>query len=214
MNEKEFKSRIDRELQQLVDACNAFPWDNKNAYAEWLGQAQFFVRHATRLLALAASRFPQEKTSYHNRFLDHLREERGHDVMLGRDLKGLGRDLSEFKEMPETSALYQVQYYWIEHINPMAFFGYILCLEGMAVRSGSVIYQKIKNKFGEQAGLFLKVHAAEDEDHYAKALDQLSKISPEEMKAVMENMALSRGLYSNIFEAIQRAHAPALKRAG
>ncbi|MEQ1875379.1 MAG: iron-containing redox enzyme family protein [Bdellovibrionia bacterium] len=200
---KSFSDRVNEELREFCKSADDFPWQNPDAYAEWLGQAWYFVRHATRLLSLTASKFDLDRNELHNRFLDHLREERGHDVMLVRDLKALGREVKDFPERPETAALYQVQYYWIEHVDPIAFFGYILCLEGVAVSRGRQIYETVCKVHGEKAGLFLKVHSNEDEEHYAKALKQLSKISEREQKWVLENMALSRGLYANMFAAIK-----------
>jgi hypothetical protein len=205
MNATTFIDRVNHELKLFCKASDEFPWENKDAYAEWLGQAWYFVRHATHLLALTAATFKVDEKAHHDRFLDHLREERNHDVMLIRDLKALEREVKDFPERPETSALYQAQYYWIEHVAPISFFGYILCLEGLAVARGKKIYDTICKYHGEKAGLFMKVHSNEDEDHYAKALKQLSLITPAEQKTVIDNMVLSRQLYTNMFEVIKTA---------
>jgi len=123
--------------------------------------------------------------------------------MLARDLKALNYSVSDFPELPETASLYQVQYYWIDHVNPISFFGYILCLEGIAVQRGKEIYSTVCKFHGEKAGLFLKVHANEDIEHLAKALSELERCTAEEKSLVLENLKLSRSLYCNMLTAIK-----------
>ena len=51
-------------------ATDRFPWEERAAYADWLAQTYYYVRHTTRLIASAAARFPIDErgNSLHHRF--------------------------------------------------------------------------------------------------------------------------------------------------
>jgi hypothetical protein len=198
----DLRAILDQELRQLETVTGIFPADDREAYAWWLSQTFYFVCHSTRLLALAASRFEVSSEDLHRRFLDHTREERAHDTMALRDLKNLGYEIEAFPELPETQAFYQTQYYWIQHRDPRAFFGYILCLEAFAIGGAKRIYEAARDAFGDKSTVFLKVHVQEDVGHSDLALKQLENLTLEQKQMIVENLRLSCHLYAQIYRRI------------
>jgi thiaminase len=196
------KDTVDSEIRKLKEMTDRFPIEDKKAYALWLAQTYYFVCHSTRLLALASSRIPRSKNELHYRFVEHVKEERGHENLAIQDLKKLGESIQSLPELAQTQAFYQSQYYWIEHVNPLAFFGYILCLEAFAT-SGSLLYPKVVKKFGEKAAGFMGVHANEDVGHVESALNFLEKLDPQDHEDIHRNFLLSCQLYLDIYHAIE-----------
>lgn len=179
-----------------------FPWENERAYSEWVAQTYYFVLQSTRLFACASSRCNLNDNKLHFRLIHHLGEERGHENLALHDLKVMNKSILDIPELPETSSLYQIQYYWIEHVNPAAFFGYLLCLEGLAVRVGKPIYQRVSQAHGKNAGTFLKVHVEEDESHLSEAFEYVNQFSAIEVECVMQNLSQSASLYKRMLENI------------
>lgn len=186
------KKNVNEELKALVSSAKkqieAFPWEDKNAYAAWVSQTYCFVRHSTRLLALAGARTPFVSQELHNRFLAHWVEEKGHEKLLLNDLKTLNSRPEEYPEMPGACALYQTQYFYIEHRSPMAFFGYILGLESLAAYFGEYLNQRIEKAWGPKAAHFIRVHAEEDIGHTEEALKHIMSMSPEDQDIVIQNL--------------------------
>jgi hypothetical protein len=191
-------------LDRLEKACNIFPWDNRHAYGNWLAQTYYFVRHTTSFLGLASSRFGhwQRDRQYH--LFDHLREELNHDKIVLDDLKNLGFTLEDFPELPETSAFYQAQYYYIEHENPVAHFGYSLCLEGLAAKKLDPIYKIVEETFSESACRFLHLHCVVDKDHFDQGLKDFNDMTPLEANFILKNLEQSCSLYILILEHAKR----------
>ena len=107
MKKHNLKQLTEKLMQEQAKAIDAFPWDSKEAYADWLAQTYYFVCHSTRLLALAASRFQVDEDAYHLRFLEHLKEEKSHEKLCLTDLKTLGvsiEDISKFVAEQRTNA--------------------------------------------------------------------------------------------------------------
>lgn len=128
--------------------------------------------------------------------MDHLREERGHENLALHDLKGLGQKIEDIPCFAETHAFYMSQYYFLEHAPPAAFFGWILCLEGTAVRDGGALYSRVKDAHGDKAAAFLRVHAEEDISHLDQAYAAMEGINPAAIPALLENLKLSADLYA------------------
>jgi Iron-containing redox enzyme len=63
----------------------------------------------------------------------HIPEECGHDEWILDDLEVLGvgrKQASQSLPSPTSAAMVGAQYYWIEHVHPVAVLGYIAVLEG------------------------------------------------------------------------------------
>jgi thiaminase len=187
------------------NSAKTTPWTNKTVYARYLAQTYHYVVHSTRLLGLAAARLGAEDEKLHHRFLQHAGEERSHHLLAERDLRKLGFELGDFPELPATKALYQTQYYRVEHISAKSLFGYILALEGNAVVYGGYVYDAARNAHGDEAAVFLRVHAEEDPSHLDAAFAAVESFSAEEQARVAENLHFSCAMYDVLLKSIVQA---------
>jgi hypothetical protein len=191
---------------RLGQAIDEFPWSDRHAYADWLAQTYFYVRHSTRLLAAAAARFSLDERgmTLHWRFVAHMAEEKKHELLCVHDLKSIGASLEALPERSSTRMFYEPQYYKVEHRAPIALFGYILPLEAIGPWHGKRILERLIGAHGEKCTSFLKLHAAEDVEHLDKALQVLSDIGPVERRLVEENMWQTTHAYLGILHEIRR----------
>jgi hypothetical protein len=194
----DIKKSADIEIEKTRAVILGFPWENATAYATWLAQTYYMVNHSTRLVALAGAYTPLDRNELHARFVDHAKEERGHQLICISDLKALGHEIKSMTCFPQSAAMYQVQYYWIQHVSAVAFFGYTLSLEHLAAEFGAEVFRRAESAHGKNATKFLKVHAHDDVEHIAKAFEQLSKLSQPELTMVCENLTVSAALYRSM----------------
>ena len=205
-------AELDRTALTIVDTLERYPWKERDAYASFLAQTFYYTRHSTKLLTLASSRFSFDDYDLHRRFIAHSQEERGHEFMCQKDLSSLGYDWSKMAELPATAAFYQRQYYLIEHVDPIAFMGYVLCLEGMSSVGAGQVMAKVGAMHAANAVLFLRAHAGEDHDHTQKALTAVGKLAPSRLEIVRENLAVSCRLYCDLLEACGKSSVTHAKR--
>jgi predicted metal-dependent hydrolase len=200
------KEHVERCTESIRAACEAFPWQDKSAYAEWLTQTYFYVRHTTRLAALAAARFEfgARGDALHDRFAQHIGEEHRHERLCVHDLKQLGLSLEGSCERNSTRLLYEPQYYKIEHQSPSVVFGYIVALEAIGPVYGPQIVETVTHAFGPKCAAFLKVHAEEDEDHIEKALAMISAVHEHERAWVLENLEQTTYAYRAMLADLSR----------
>ena len=200
------KSLLKECVDQLGRGLDRFPWSDRRAYAGWIAQTYYYVRHSTRLLAAAAARFPLDErgTALHVRFAAHMAEEKKHELLCVHDLKVLGASITELPEHSSTRMFYEPQYYKIEHQDPIALFGYILPLEAIGPWHGQRLIEAITAAHGEKSAAFLKLHAAEDVEHLDKALEMLDGCSPGEKALVEENMRQTSYAYVSMLGDIRR----------
>jgi hypothetical protein len=206
------ESRIREEIA-TYDRSRTFPWEDRFAYAEYLAQTYHYVCHSTRLLAAAAALFGVEREKLHNRFLKHAAEERSHHLLAARDLVKLRFSLDDFPELPSTKAFYEPQYYRIEHVSPLAMFGYILALEGSAVAYGPFAYQVARKAHGEAPTAFLRVHSDEDPGHLETAFAMIRALSPDEQRLVYDNTRFSLAMFDGFLRGIAE-HAETRRMSG
>jgi hypothetical protein len=194
-----FRKNVDR----LGATCAEFPWANEQAYAWWLAQTYYYVRHTTCFLGLVASRFSWQQRDRQYHVLGHLRDEMSHDQIALEDLKALGRSIDEFPELAETAAFYQSQYYFIEHENPIAHIGYSLCLEGLAAKKGMQFYNVVRAAHGEKASRFLHLHCLVDQDHFEHGLEEIATVTDAEAEIIIRNLEQSVTMYSLMLKHIE-----------
>lgn len=197
-----------QEMARFKEIFKDVRFEDAATYAAWLSQTYYFARQTTTLLSLASAH-SEMNSQVQFRFNQHAAEERGHDKLLKMDLKKLGRVVEDAEEASATSSLYQSQYYWIQHNEPRAFFGYVLFLEGLACDHGDWLYARATGAHGREAGHFLKVHSAEDVDHVAKALDEVSKFDEVTLKKIERNYLQTSHNYEGMLRAVMAAGAGA-----
>jgi thiaminase len=209
------KKEFEKGQEGLIKITKEFPWEDPMAYAYWLGQTYFYAHKSNRILALAAAHFPPEENKFHHRFIDHAREEKGHEKLLLTDLKILQWKIEDIPDLPEMTAFYQGLFFWIEHIHPVGLFGWVLCLEGLAVKEGPQLYDRVRRAHGEKASTFLKVHSHEDVGHLSTAFALLEGLSEEQKKMICQNFHQCCALYGWVFKKIMMVTSESeMKRAG
>lgn len=189
------KDLAQQEMEKTAPVILNFPWENKYAYAMWLAQTHYMVSHSTRLVAMAGAYVPVGQEQLHARFVDHSKEERGHQLVCIQDVKALGYQLSDFPQLYQSAAMYQVQYYWIQHHGPASFFGYTLALECLAEKFGPEVTRRVVSAHGDRAAKFLKLHAEADQDHTEEAYEAIAKIPESQLQPAYENLILSAEIY-------------------
>jgi hypothetical protein len=192
-------------VERIGSSVQAFPWENNVAYGCWLAQTYYFVRHTTSFLALTASRFGPWQRDRQYFQLRHLREESGHDQLLLNDLAALGFGLEAFTELPETAALYQSQYYFIDYENPASHWAYAYLLEGVAAKKIRTIIGRVESSHPTGSSQFLRVHMDEDQGHFERGLGMLANLTPAESDSYHRNLLQCAYFYAGMLEHIQRA---------
>ena len=204
---------INDEMAKSKKILLEFPWTDPVAYGMWLSQTYYMVSHSTRLVAMAGAYVQIGKESLHARFVDHSKEERGHQLVCISDIKALGFELENFPKTLQSQAMYQIQYYWIQHRGAASFFGYALALECLAEHFGPQVAKTVLDAHGTNASKFLKLHSEDDQEHTAEAYKHLKNLTVDEERAVVENFILSSEIYrSMLLESQVRAKSLSLKK--
>lgn len=207
---KKVFEEANRKVQATVEA---FPWENQEAYLGWLAQTLEYVTYTTRILALTGAHFPLDKTSIASRFIQHATEEKGHDKLLHRDAAALGMDLSKIPVSPEAEAFHKSVYFWIYQGQPAVVMGWVIFLEGFAVRNGKKLHERAEAGHGKKAVSFLKVHTQEDPEHLEMAFKTLEAFSEKELEDVAHGIELYGKLYENVYKGICEQVAATRKAA-
>ena len=119
----------------------------------------------------------------------HIEEEKGHDRWLLDDIGTLGydeRDVLDATPCTATTNLIGTQYFWMNHVHPVAVMGYLILMEGYAPLPAQL--EDIRVKSGAPATAFrcLQRHADDDPAHLAdlnRTLDSM-KLSTQQARAV------------------------------
>lgn len=196
-------------INVVLNGYRDFPWHEPVVYGNWLAQTSSFVRHATRLLSFAAARCSFDEQALHEKLIQGVQEERGHELLALADLSRLGMNKGDFPELAPTSAYYQTLYYAIDHDGPAALLGFFLPLEGMAALHGASELALVCKTYGPEAATFLQVHCEADKAHFENGLGTLDNLEMNQLVAVQKNLHYSAVLYCEILAEIRRlASAP------
>jgi hypothetical protein len=194
----------EREVKRLCADVEAFPWENREGYARWLLNTWEYVKHTTRLTALAAARVPIGAEELHSRLMTHGGEEMAHEKLLVADLAALGYAMDENKIVPTTTALAQCLYYQIEYLSPFALFGRVLPLEGVSAHASHRVRARVVAAHGPNVDRFLQVHGDADPTHVEEAFGVLAKIGPHDGEIIEKGILLTCSLYRSMLDAIAR----------
>jgi hypothetical protein len=207
--EDDMKALLTTCVHELSAALDRFPWEQRSAYADWLAQTYYYVRHSTRLLAASAARFPFDMrgNALHHRFAAHMAEEKKHEQLAVHDLRELGTSVDDLPERSSTRAFYEPQYYKIEHEHPIALFGYILPLEAVGPLCGKRILGRIAGAHGPKCTAFLKLHTEDDVEHLDKALELVAGVGPAERLLIERNLRQTTYAYAAMLVDIRASLA-------
>ncbi len=153
----------------------------------------------------------------HEYYLEHAEEESGHEQWLLDDLAcfGIPRDqVLRRLPYPSVAALVGVQYYWMLHVHPIAYLGYISVVEEPAS-------MEFLNAVSRRTGISLSsmsghvMHARLDPDHVTEfdaTLDSLPLLQHYQdliSVSAIATMAHLENVFSDILEHFERAADPA-----
>lgn len=213
MKFQEFEELYQDCQNALAETCSQFAWEDAELYAQWLGQTYEYARFSTRILALTAGHLSIEQTAISNRFIQHAAEEKGHDRLILNDLRALNRSVENIPLHAEAEAFHKSLYFWIYQGNPIGIMGWVLALEGFAVRNGPQIFERVLKAHGPKAVSFVKVHSAEDEDHLAKAFATVRDFTESDLATLAQAFSLYTRLYQSIYSAITNSQKSTLRAA-
>lgn len=196
------RSAYDRHIATLCKDVEAFPWTNKDAYAGWLLNTWEYVRHTTRLTALAAARLPVTASGLHKRLLQHAAEEMEHEKLLENDLRALGKSVDPERVLAVSTAFAQCLYYQIEYLSPFALFGRVLPLEGVSASMSRHVRERVIHAHGTGTTSFLEVHGDADPEHIEEAFDALANVAPAESAIIVQGMQVTTSLYQRMLSEI------------
>lgn len=198
----EILKNMEISFEYLGDMMESLDWESKDFYTEWLAQTYFYVSQTTPLVALACANTPTTRTKLHYRFIEELNEERGHEKLLERDLRHFGLEVSNFKEMPQTSLFYQSLHFQISQISPVTIVGFSLTLEGLAAKKLHNICARVEKAHGKEAASFLKLHCEVDAHHFEAAMPVLEMCENNELDRINDSIELCRHIYSSLLRGI------------
>lgn len=203
----------EKTMLDISEIIKNYPWEDKNAYTQWLAQCYYFVRHSTRLLGLAAGVTPLGNDNLHMRMVKHISEEFAHDSLVLNDISALNCKIEDFEELDEIKLFYRNQYFGIQNFGPYYLMGYILFLEGLAVAHGPYIYKRILKKFGKPTTSFVCTHVEADPDHLEKAFKQVMNIPKESEHLVIESLKISVRNYFLFMERLTQKYGSVILTA-
>lgn len=192
-----------RSAQEAAQLVTAQAWESPDFYAAWLSQTFHYVRHTTRLLARAASRCSFEQEAIHERLLENAAEESGHHLLLLSDLAAIERSLADHPVSEPTQSFIDVLYDRIDQQGPVAVYGRLLLLEGLAVEVGDDLHRRVMRSHGSSAASFLRVHTDEDPGHVEKALRSIDALPPPAQALIAETLEESVSIYAQMLSRMR-----------
>lgn len=150
-------------------------------------------------------------------FLEHADEEQGHELWLEADLASFGITVSMIRERlpyPSVAALVGSQYFWMHHVHPIAYLGYIAVLEAPTQMD---FLEKVSQRTGiplaSMSGHVL--HATLDPGHVAE-FDRTLDLLPLTQRhqdlitvSAIQTVAQLERVFSDILEHFERIENPA-----
>jgi pyrroloquinoline quinone (PQQ) biosynthesis protein C len=201
------QAAYDTAQDRVEAAFTQFPWENAAAYGGWLRQTYHYVVFTTRILALTGAKLPTTYNKLSDRFIRHAGEERGHEKLLEHDMRALGNCSQDVPPSVEAQSFLHAVYYWLHERNPVGVLGYVLLLEGAAVRNGERLRERLERCYGRHATQFVRVHSKDDVSHIARAFEALSVLSVADLESVATAIALQAELYLKMLDGIRATTA-------
>ncbi|MEC9282350.1 MAG: iron-containing redox enzyme family protein [Bdellovibrionota bacterium] len=194
------QKKLVKEIEIYCTLLANAPWENRTFYGNWLAQTYHFVQHNLKLIALAAAYTEPGEYKDYNRYVEHMREESGHEYMAKRDLEKLGFHITEFPEQVETKSLYSLAYFNIPRYGHESLIGYAVCLEMIADKLGIIINEKVTSFHGHSSE-FLKVHGEEDEAHLVEAFKLVENLTGGKQRLFEKTFYETCIAYRNFWQA-------------
>jgi len=177
---------------------------SRKLYLDFLAEAFHHVKHTFPLLALAASRTPDQR--YQDALVEYMEEERGHEKWILNDIRAVGGDADRVRDGqggPACRIMVAYAYYAIEHISPYAFLGSVHVLEGISVLLADQVADAMKASLGLESDTgftYLRTHGSLDTEHvdfFRTLVDGFSDRKTQ--RIIIDNARIFYRLYGSIF---------------
>ena len=139
-------------------------------YVAFLLQAYHHVKHTVPLLMAVGARLPEEKEWLREAVAEYIEEELGHQEWILNDIAACGFDKQQARtSTPQFATELMVSYAYdaVNRVNPLAFFGMVLVLEGTSINLAEQAASQIATKLAlpRRAFSYLNSHGALDQEH-------------------------------------------------
>jgi len=178
-------------------------------YIEFLSQAYHHVKHTVPLLMAVGAGLSADKEWLREAVAEYIEEELGHQEWILNDIGACGHDKEAIRNATPAAAtelMVAYAYDTIQRINPVAFFGMVLVLEGTSVATADKAATAIRQTLDlpEQAFSYLRSHGALDQDHikfFASLMDRLSDVKDQQQ--IIHSAKMFYRLYAGIFRTLK-----------
>jgi len=177
---------------------------SRKLYLDFPAEAFHHVKHTFPLLALAASRTPDQR--YQDALVEYMEEERGHEKWILNDIRAVGGDADRVRDGqggPACRIMVAYAYYAIEHISPYAFLGSVHVLEGISVLLADQVADAMKASLGLESDTgftYLRTHGSLDTEHVAFFRTLVDGFSDRKtQRIIIDNARIFYRLYGSIF---------------
>ncbi|WP_337879361.1 iron-containing redox enzyme family protein [Rheinheimera sp.] len=181
-------------------------------YVGFLQQAYHHVKHTLPLLMSVGALLPESKEWLREAVAEYIEEELGHQEWVLNDIAACGYDKEQARRSEPafaTELMVAYAYDSVRRVNPLAFFGMVLVLEGtsiaLAERAASTIAGKLQ--LPRKAFSYLNSHGALDQDHIKFFESLMNRITdPAEQAVIVHAARRFYHLYGDIFRSLEQPH--------
>ncbi len=180
-------------------------------YIAFLTEAYHHVKHTVPLLMACGARLPQHPSWMLDAITEYIDEEKGHEEWILNDITACGADAEKVRRgtpKPATELMVAYAYHTIERIDPMAFFGMVLVLEGTSIELATQAAHAIQKdlKLPDQAFSYLTSHGALDIEHMGFYEQLMNRVeAPKTQQKITHCAHMMYRLYGDIFRALPTA---------
>jgi len=181
-------------------------------YIAFLTEAYHHVKHTVPLLMACGARLPHDIHRHPRWMLDaiteYIDEEKGHEEWILNDIAACGADAEAVRHgqpKPATELMVSYAYHTIDRINPAAFFGMVLVLEGTSIELATNAANALQKELGlpSEAFSYLSSHGALDIEHmrfYEGLMDQVD--DKQTQGEIIHCARMMYRLYGDIFRSL------------
>lgn len=181
-------------------------------YVAFLLQAYHHVKHTVPLLMAVGARLPEQKEWLREAVAEYIEEELGHQEWVLNDIASCGFDKEQARgSTPAFATEMMVSYAYdaVNRVNPLAFFGMVLVLEGTSINLAEQAASQIASSLDlpRKAFSYLNSHGALDQEHIKFYENLMNKITDANDQAVIVHAAKRfYRLYGDIFRSLDEPH--------
>jgi pyrroloquinoline quinone (PQQ) biosynthesis protein C len=216
----ELLAATERERNELLNLplirAGAAGQVNRDMYIAFLAEAYHHVKHTVPLLMSCGARLPERYEWLREAVAEYVVEEIGHQEWILNDIKACGADAEAVRNgSPGMATEIMVAYAYdaIARVNPIAFFGMVLVLEGTSVEVATRAGEAIRNSLGlgSEAFTYLTSHGSLDVGHtdfYARLINRID--DPADREVLIHAARVFYKLYGDIFRELAARFFPAI----